>query len=358
MWCLFDSTPSGWCKTNAHSTDFASNWLERLPAGSISTWEDLTTHFLAQFFPPRRTAKLHNDILINAKESWALLEDLALYDNGSWNDPSDFAKPVKAISLPQDVLSTSDRRLIKLENQVQRLMEAHLAPKHPIQVNKSTPSCKICSSPYDTQYCMENPEQAFVKKLYGNINVASIDQNKNEELRSKGIKSPSKLLSSKYLSQVSLEEQNRNPSSPKQEKVEEESEDEFEEEVEEEEEEEEEDVKYFDTFPTLEELGYHDWLSKYPKPSWVKAKIKDTTSVIDHDLGAVVFGEPFVKKSRLIYDKKEVTVMFGEDNERLIFKMPHKMEMFKNVNFTGVSNDRILPFVIGGDDDGNEKTHY
>ncbi|GJU84892.1 hypothetical protein Tco_1292438 [Tanacetum coccineum] len=40
----------------------------------------------------------------NAKESWALLEDLALYDNKSWNDPRDFAKPVKAITLPQDVM--------------------------------------------------------------------------------------------------------------------------------------------------------------------------------------------------------------------------------------------------------------
>ncbi|GJS63033.1 MAK10-like protein [Tanacetum coccineum] len=38
--------------------DQASNWLERLPVGSISTWEDLTTRFLAQFFPPERTAKL------------------------------------------------------------------------------------------------------------------------------------------------------------------------------------------------------------------------------------------------------------------------------------------------------------
>ncbi|GJS09629.1 zinc finger, CCHC-type containing protein [Tanacetum coccineum] len=43
--------------------DQASNWLERLP-GSISTWEDLTTYFLAQFFPPGRTAKLCNDILM------------------------------------------------------------------------------------------------------------------------------------------------------------------------------------------------------------------------------------------------------------------------------------------------------
>ncbi|GJS12450.1 hypothetical protein Tco_0406922 [Tanacetum coccineum] len=55
----------------------------------------------------------------NAKESWALLEDLALYDNESWNEPRDFAKPVKAISLPQHIPSTSDRRLIELENQVQ-----------------------------------------------------------------------------------------------------------------------------------------------------------------------------------------------------------------------------------------------
>ncbi|GJW74093.1 zinc finger, CCHC-type containing protein [Tanacetum coccineum] len=30
--------------------DQDSNWLQRLPAGSISTWEDLTTRFLAQFF--------------------------------------------------------------------------------------------------------------------------------------------------------------------------------------------------------------------------------------------------------------------------------------------------------------------
>ncbi|GJT82119.1 hypothetical protein Tco_1056461 [Tanacetum coccineum] len=86
----------------------------------------------------------------NDKESWALLEDLALYDNESWNDPRDFAKLVKTITLPQDVPSTSDCRLIELENQVQHLMEAHLAPKQPIQVNKIASSCEICSGPHDT----------------------------------------------------------------------------------------------------------------------------------------------------------------------------------------------------------------
>ncbi|GKA50556.1 zinc finger, CCHC-type containing protein [Tanacetum coccineum] len=44
--------------------DRASNWLEGLPIGSISTWEDLTTRFLVQFFPPRRIVKLRNDILM------------------------------------------------------------------------------------------------------------------------------------------------------------------------------------------------------------------------------------------------------------------------------------------------------
>ncbi|GJU76381.1 hypothetical protein Tco_1273451 [Tanacetum coccineum] len=79
------------------------------------------------------------------------------------NNPRDFAKPVKAIALPQDVPSTSDRRIIELENQVQRLMEAHLALTLPTQVNKITTSCEICSGPHDTQYFMEDPEQAFVE---------------------------------------------------------------------------------------------------------------------------------------------------------------------------------------------------
>ncbi|GJT06560.1 hypothetical protein Tco_0841022 [Tanacetum coccineum] len=79
------------------------------------------------------------------------------------NRPVDFTKSVKVISLPQDVPSTSGRRLLELKNQVQRLMEAHLDPMQPTQVKRITSSCEICSDPHDTQYCMENPEQAFVE---------------------------------------------------------------------------------------------------------------------------------------------------------------------------------------------------
>ncbi|GKB35959.1 zinc finger, CCHC-type containing protein [Tanacetum coccineum] len=63
--------------------DQASNWLERLPAGSITTWDDLTTRFLAQFFPPGRTAKLRNDILMfqqhrgeSPLKAWTHFKDL------------------------------------------------------------------------------------------------------------------------------------------------------------------------------------------------------------------------------------------------------------------------------------------
>ncbi|GJZ92158.1 hypothetical protein Tco_0664223, partial [Tanacetum coccineum] len=52
----------------------------------------------------------------------ALLEDLALYDNESWNDPRDFAKSVKAIFMPHDVPSTSDRHVLELEDQIKYLM--------------------------------------------------------------------------------------------------------------------------------------------------------------------------------------------------------------------------------------------
>ncbi|GJT96336.1 MAK10-like protein [Tanacetum coccineum] len=136
--------------------DQAINWLECLPAGSISTWKDLTTRFLDQFFLSGITATLRNDILMfqqhqgeSLSEAWTcfkdllqkvphhgidlwlkvLIEDLTLYDNKSWNDPRDFVKPVKAISLPHDVPNAFHRCLIELENQVQRLMEAHLALK-------------------------------------------------------------------------------------------------------------------------------------------------------------------------------------------------------------------------------------
>ncbi|GKA82008.1 zinc finger, CCHC-type containing protein [Tanacetum coccineum] len=63
----------------------AINWLDLLLAGSISTWDDLTTRFLAQFFLPGRTTKLRKDILMFQQR-----QDKSLYD--AWTRFKDLLK--------------------------------------------------------------------------------------------------------------------------------------------------------------------------------------------------------------------------------------------------------------------------
>ncbi|GJX52273.1 MAK10-like protein [Tanacetum coccineum] len=127
------------------------NWLERLPAGSITTWEDLTTRFLAQFFPPGRTAKLRNDILMfqqhhgeSLSESWT-----------RWDEINEFVKPVKAIAIPHGIPKTPDRRLLELEDQISFLLKG----------SRPTPTSSSAHAP-----------QAFVKAAHPN----SHPQNQNE----------------------------------------------------------------------------------------------------------------------------------------------------------------------------------
>nr|GEU67660.1 zinc finger, CCHC-type [Tanacetum cinerariifolium] len=148
---------------------------------------------LLNFFPPGRTTKLCNDILMfqqhheeSLSKAWTRFKDLLqkvphhgidlwlkvqiFYDHV--NPATRQTIDQSAGALPQDVLSTFDRHLINLENQVQRLMEAHLAPMQPTQVNKVTTSCETYSGPHDTQYCMEDPEQAFVENASSRTNEA------------------------------------------------------------------------------------------------------------------------------------------------------------------------------------------
>ncbi|GKF57561.1 zinc finger, CCHC-type containing protein, partial [Tanacetum coccineum] len=159
--------------------------------GSITTWEDLTTRFLAQFFPPGRTVKLRDDIRMfqqhhgeslseawtrfkdllqkvphhgidrwlqiqifydhvsfhlkceidraaggkihnkNPNESWEIIENLALYDHEGWNDAKEFVKLVKAISAPQPTSKTPNRRLLELEDQINFLLKGSRPTSRP-----------------------------------------------------------------------------------------------------------------------------------------------------------------------------------------------------------------------------------
>ncbi|GKE17244.1 hypothetical protein Tco_1424821 [Tanacetum coccineum] len=57
LWCLFDLTPSGWCKTDAHFTDF----VDYAAGGRLRK-------------------------MIPEKE-WTTIEELAQYEEERWNDP-------------------------------------------------------------------------------------------------------------------------------------------------------------------------------------------------------------------------------------------------------------------------------
>ncbi|GJV42231.1 hypothetical protein Tco_1420671 [Tanacetum coccineum] len=80
--------------------------------------------------------------------------------------------------------------------------------------------------------------------------------------------------------------------------------------------------------------------------------LEDTTSVIDHYLWGMVLGKPFVKETGLIYDK------FEKEGEKIIFKMPHKIEMFKHIKKYILKTENIPSFIIIGDDLNQEKIRY
>ncbi|GKB85245.1 hypothetical protein Tco_0957517 [Tanacetum coccineum] len=59
----------------------------------------------------------------NTDESWEIIENLTLYDHEGWDETKEFVKPVKAISTPQGIPKTPDRRLLELEDQINFLQK-------------------------------------------------------------------------------------------------------------------------------------------------------------------------------------------------------------------------------------------
>ncbi|GJT19127.1 hypothetical protein Tco_0877833 [Tanacetum coccineum] len=89
-----------------------------------------------QRYPDVSTTSMRN--LVISQKTWDSFKELTTkIDDGKLLDRND--GPFKAISMPQDVSSISDRRLIELEkSKSNALMEAHLALTQPTQVNKIT----------------------------------------------------------------------------------------------------------------------------------------------------------------------------------------------------------------------------
>ncbi|GJT86273.1 hypothetical protein Tco_1067990 [Tanacetum coccineum] len=247
--------------------------------------------------------------------------------NSATNDPRDFAK---SVALPQDVPSTSDRHLIELENQVQRLMEAHLALTRPTRVNKITTKCEICNGPHDTQYCMENPEQAFVK--YASSHTNEVGEDDGEVMFIKIIRDDDEPRD---------EGPNEGEGATTEEPV----------------------VEYSDTFPTRDELTYHrmyNWIMRRkldPKGDTnrgisnftrrIKGMhvfvgnftyvidfmiVEDISSIIDPRLSQVVLGRPFVEISNMTHDPPKGVIRFIRGADEVAYKIPHKIEQYNSLS--------------------------
>ncbi|KAK5839064.1 hypothetical protein PVK06_007822 [Gossypium arboreum] len=71
----------------------AKQWLNSLPRGSITTWEQMTEKFLLKYFPPAKTVKLHNDI-----SSFVQMDLETLYD--AWETYKDLLRRCPHHGLP------------------------------------------------------------------------------------------------------------------------------------------------------------------------------------------------------------------------------------------------------------------
>ncbi|GJT31308.1 protein kinase-like domain, concanavalin A-like lectin/glucanase domain protein [Tanacetum coccineum] len=85
--------------------------------------------------------------------------------------------------------------------------------------------------------------------------------------------------------------------------------------------------------------------------------LEDTTSIIDRHLGEMVFGRPFIEGTGLVYNDEEGTVVFKQDDEKIMFKMPHTIKIFKQIRLMGLSTDSI-PASAYEENFGHGRTHY
>ncbi|GJS49255.1 MAK10-like protein [Tanacetum coccineum] len=402
---------------NQHLKDFLKLVDSLDPNGSISTWEDLTTRFLAQFFPPGRTAKLRNDILmfqqhhgesrlpsyrfnVSADHRVDLSPAIYSYER----HPASIHSSTLEILLPRFPLSFNrfqshrkgpDDMIGKInllwKTVFEKLNDASppknagnfMAPKALQQsaITRRRNSERKESKAYQ-DYSPQNISPASIKELNKNpsslkrvhfvnsIVILSTDSDTKEEHDSStnayDLNLDGMVKGKEEVKEKGKQEDEMETNMEVEEVIEEEeSEFETDEEVKEifEEEEEDEDDENFNSFPTMKELSHHEWLLKNPRPLWVKAKecdlmiLEDTTSIIDHHLGEMVFGRPFIEETSLVYSKEEGTVMFEQNDEKITFKFPHTMEIFRQTKLMGLSTDSIPPFAHE-ENFSHGRTHY
>nr|GEU83307.1 reverse transcriptase domain-containing protein [Tanacetum cinerariifolium] len=296
----------------------------------------------------------------NAKESYALLEDIALYDNESWNDPRDFTKPVKAIALPQDVPNPEQAFV---EYASSRTDEAGEWRAHCLTIWLRTQ--KLSTYPVLSVHSYPTKDPQCSTQTHGSINAITIHteqqsafyddrekDNKEEEddLKNIHVNPPTPpdpfvtFIAKKVLKFNSFfESLGLVPPSSNTELICTKEDDDMmfieivpkdDNSCKEEPKEGEQEVEYFDIFLTRSELAYHKNAAFVGNFTYVVdfMIIEDISSIIDHWLSQVVLGKPFVEISNMTHDPPEGVVRFTNRNDEVSYKMPHKIKQYNSLS--------------------------
>nr|GEV32136.1 protein kinase-like domain, concanavalin A-like lectin/glucanase domain protein [Tanacetum cinerariifolium] len=169
-------------------------------------------------------------------------------------------------------------------------MEAHLDPKPFVQVNTIASSCEIYGGLYDTQYCMENLEQAFVNYASSRNNRVGADCNtsRNQRYEHRGLNFGGIRMDMHVFV---------------------------------------ENMSYVMDFTILENVEAN----------------------IDSSLSQVVFGRPFVETTKLILDREKGLITFTDGIREVTFKTPYKDSDLDDLTSEG--HDLLSSRVILSKDD-------
>nr|GEU35954.1 hypothetical protein [Tanacetum cinerariifolium] len=283
--------------------DQARNWLERLPAGSITTWEDLTT----QFSLPGRTAKLRNDILMFQQHHGQSLSE-------AWTHPEQAF--VEYASSHTDEVGGKRRRRLSTN-----------AHEHDLEsVVRGKEEAKEQGMVEDEMGTTEEVEELFEdeeSEIKTEKEVKEVFDDETEEEEDDDTKYYNSPPAIKEL--VYHEWMLKNPQ------------------------------------PSWVKAKIRAKNPSNTKISCMIGHILKRHAYIDIEslkiLWEFVFGNPFIEEIDLVYNKEEGTIIFSMNNKIITFKMPHTMEIFKRTRLMGLSTDSI-PSSAYEENFGHERTHY
>ncbi|XP_070020830.1 uncharacterized protein [Nicotiana sylvestris] len=121
----------------------AKDWLQKEPANSIHTWDDLAKKFLIKFFPTKKTKSLRSQILGSQQRDGE-------------EEPRRAMKQKAAGVLELDDFSAMRADIAKLANQMNRMtMNQTQQLKH---VQQMSICCEMCGDNHTSDMCPRNPD--------------------------------------------------------------------------------------------------------------------------------------------------------------------------------------------------------